>query len=431
MDYRNFDLQIERAGDGAYRAMVLASPVGQAEHVFTLPFQPLELDNYLLRLDRPRQSVRGEPETLAAAQSFGARLYDAVFGGAVSTALASSLERTSAEGASLRIRLRLTRCPELLNLPWEFLRQADLDRFFSLSTHTPLVRYLDLPESVRPLAIQLPIRVLAVISSPHGAPPLDVEREWANVRDAFRNLSERGLAIVERLATPTLAALQEELKRQPYHILHFVGHGVFNQVSGLGSLLFEDAQRDRFVVNGRQLGVVLHDHRSLRLVLLNACEGGQTSDSDPFAGTAQRLVQQGMLAVITMQFHISDEAAVQIARGFYERIAAGDPVDVALTAARQQQYAQAGNAEWARQCCICARRMAGSSISRRSLRRGRSAKCPRQASTQRRLRHPYRAILHACASRLRHRRGRCRPTRPSILSVSATRSRCARLGGRG
>ena len=53
---------------------------------------------------------------------------------------------------------------------------------------------------------------------------------------------------------------------------------------------------------------------SLRLAILNACEGGRTSRLDPFAGSAQTLVQQGIPAVIAMQFEIADDVASTFAR---------------------------------------------------------------------------------------------------------------------
>ncbi|HEX2370177.1 MAG TPA: CHAT domain-containing protein, partial [Acidimicrobiia bacterium] len=63
--------------------------------------------------------------------------------------------------------------------------------------------------------------------------------------------------------------------------------------------------------------MILHGYRPLRLALLNACEGARGSASDPFAGAAQSLVQQGIPAVIAMQFPITDRAAILFAQEFY------------------------------------------------------------------------------------------------------------------
>ena len=71
--------------------------------------------------------------------------------------------------------------------------------------------------------------------------------------------------------------------------------------------------------------MILRDFSSLRLAILNACEGARTSRSDPFAGVAGSLVQRDIPAVVAMQFEISDEAAIVFAGEFYEQLAAGSP----------------------------------------------------------------------------------------------------------
>src|SRR5262249_26982187 len=99
-------------------------------------------------------------------------------------------------------------------------------------------------------------------------------------------------------------------------------------------VLCDDAGKGRPVA-AENLGFILHDHRSLRLVVLNACEGSRASRADPFAGVAQTLIQQGVPAVITMQFEITDQAAITFADEFYAAVADGHPVDAALANARK------------------------------------------------------------------------------------------------
>ena len=57
-------------------------------------------------------------------------------------------------------------------------------------------------------------------------------------------------------------------------------------------LLFEDDSGWARPVSGDKLGMILHDFSSLRLVILNACEGARTARTDPFAGVAGSLVQR-------------------------------------------------------------------------------------------------------------------------------------------
>jgi hypothetical protein len=286
IDYLDFDLQIERVDQG-YRARVLNSPAGQASNEFALPFSDLELENFVLRMSHTRRGVRrlGTLE-LEAARAFGGKLFESVFGGEVRGCLRSSLDAASREGRGLRLRVRLSEAPELVDLPWEYLYSAALNRFFSLSNSTPIIRYLDLPERIPPLSVQPPLRLLAMIASPRDYPPLDVKQEWRKLHSALQELEDAGLVIVERLQPATLSALQRRLRQGPCHILHFVGHGGFDEAAQDGVLLLEDEQGRGRPVSAQDLGVLLHDHPSLRLVMLNSCEGNVTPKIRP--STARR-----------------------------------------------------------------------------------------------------------------------------------------------
>jgi len=90
----------------------------------------------------------------------------------------------------------------------------------------------------------------------------------------------------------------------------------------------------------------LHAHRPRRLAFLNACEGARASHTDPFAGTAQSRVQQGIPAVVAMQFEISAEAAITLVREFYTALAEGYTVDPNLAEARKAVFALGDNVEW-------------------------------------------------------------------------------------
>ena len=72
-----------------------------------------------------------------------------------------------------------------MELPWEYLYDAALDRFFSHSTSTPIVRYLDLAQSIKPLAVTPPLKVLVMIASPSDYETLDVEGEWQKIETAM------------------------------------------------------------------------------------------------------------------------------------------------------------------------------------------------------------------------------------------------------
>ena len=247
--------------------------------------------------------------------------------------------------SGLRVRLRID-VPKLHDYPWEFLYNAHLNQFLALSKDTPVVRYLELPYPVQPLTVQPPLNILVMIASPEGFPKLNVEEEWKRLSNALAPLIRRGLVTLERLKKPTLSALQQRLRRGEYHIFHFIGHGTYSEHKQDGMLLLEEETGQGRPISGQYLGTVLHDHRSLQLVVLNACEGARTSPEDPYAGVAQTLVLQGIPAVIAMQFEIIETAAITFAQEFYGAVADGFPVDAAVSEARKAIFATGNDVEW-------------------------------------------------------------------------------------
>ncbi len=353
LTYLDFDLAIEalpaQAADApTHRARVLNSPAGQATADFRLPFNVHELENYILKMARPRRSVRSlHSEEGAAALDFGRRLYDAVFRDEVRDALRRSLDAADRQpDQGLRIRLWLAEAEDLLDLPWEYLYDPTHRRFFCHSVATPLVRYPQRPRPMAPVVVTPPLQVLVMIANPTDVAALDVEEEWQKVQTALAPLAARGLVELTRLEAATLPALQRQLRQGRYHIFHFVGHGGVHPRTGEQVLSLEDAQGRARAVGGNHLGTLLRDHRSLQLVLLNACEGARTAVNDPFAGVAQQLVLQGIPAIIAMQFEITDSAAILLAHEFYTALADGYPVEAALAEARKAIFVAENDVEW-------------------------------------------------------------------------------------
>ena len=110
--------------------------------------------------------------------------------------------------------------------------------------------------------------------------------------------------------------------------------------------MLEDEGGSSQAVSGEDLGTILHDHHSLRLVVLNSCEGARSSAANPFAGVAQGLVRQGIPAVVAMQFEISDDAAIEFSSSLYEALADGYPIDAAVGEARKAMFAARADTEW-------------------------------------------------------------------------------------
>ena len=354
--YLDFDLLIEKFDD-AYRARIVNSPVGQASANFTSPFTADEIQKFFMLVGRVPLNQLPQTNILqanheAVVRQTGQRLFDAAFHDEVLTSYRRSCDTVGREQKGLRVRLRLNDVPELADLPWEYMYDASRRAFLALSKETPIVRYLELPEPVAPLGVHAPIHLLAVLASPNNRDTLDVEGEWTRMQKALQDLVAQNKITLTRVQPPTLDALQTQLRKNKYHILHFIGHGDFDDAVQQGSLVFETEARppqahgDARSVNDDVFATLLRGTRDLRVVVLNACQGAQTSVKNPFAGTAPRLVQAGIPAVLAMQYSISDQAALDFSSEFYRTLADGFPIDAAMNEARRAIYFKGSVVEW-------------------------------------------------------------------------------------
>lgn len=346
--YLNFDLLVTRAGD-VYRAYVVDAPGGDADVTFALPFSPDQLVRLVhgegtRRNMRPVQREQGEPPP--DLRDLGSQLYDAVFQDDVRSVLIASQTDTDAKGQELRIRLRFSDdAAELATLPWEILFDSTQQHFLALSEKRPILRYLSLPRPRPALVVKPPLSILAVLSSPSDHNPLNVEQEWQAIEVALADLRDNEKIKLERLEPPTFDALRSRLLGDSIHVLHFIGHGLYDEAKGEGQLLFAEPTGRGRRVPAQAVAQLLHNHASMRLAYLNACEGAIADQGNVFAGVAQTLVQQGVPAAVAMQDEITDAAAIEMARTFYTALATGRPVDAALTHARVA-LATRDNDEW-------------------------------------------------------------------------------------
>jgi len=336
-EYFDFELEIGEGGPRKYPVSV-RSPAGEAHEEMRFPFAEWELENKLLTLENTllrsgetRRRIPSQEEQ--PVQDFGQSLLQALLVGEVRTRYAMSLLEARRQNKGLRLKLRI-HPPDLARLPWEFLYDPDRDEYLSLSSKTPLVRYLDLHQPVEQLPVSPPLRILGMVSSPRDLPVLDVEHEKRLVEEAIKGLRTSSLIEMTWLEGQTWSDLQEAMWGGPWHVFHFIGHGGFDEASQEGAIALADESGRKHLLGARNLARLLDDHYSLRLALLNSCEGARSSVRDAFSSTAATLVRRGVPAVVAMQYEITDRAAIAFARVFYRAVADGLPVDAAVAAGR-------------------------------------------------------------------------------------------------
>ncbi|MEM9594624.1 MAG: CHAT domain-containing protein [Acidobacteriota bacterium] len=293
------------------------------------------------------------PGTAISPEAFGTQLYEALFHGQVGTLYErsrGSLESDRSRGLRVKIKLdpELEDFADLEALPWELLRRGETDDYLGLSRRSPIVRYLDVPQPVHPIPLPKRLRVLAVVSSPKGLDPLDLDEERRLLESTLGSLRSIELVFLDRA---TVKELRRALARQTFHVLHFMGHGGFDAERGEGVVYFEQENGEPLALSGRELARKLRDLGSLGLVFLNACDTARSpagANSNRFAGVASALVLAGLPAVVAMQRPISDTAAIAFSDAFYRHLADGRSVDEALTEGRQEIHSAAPTqVEWA------------------------------------------------------------------------------------
>ena len=163
-------------------------------------------------------------EVEAPVREIGEALFHALFDEGVYAAYKASLALAAAQGTQLRVVLR-TQAPELAALPWETMYDPGVGAY--LCQREPLVRHVSVSSVTHPLKVTPPLRILGVVAAPRDQQRLDVDGEKQRLRAALKPLGSRvSLRWVEG---GRWADVQRELIAEHWHVLHFVGHGGFDE----------------------------------------------------------------------------------------------------------------------------------------------------------------------------------------------------------
>ena len=239
----------------------------------------------------------------------------------------------------------------LLGLPWGLLHDGEGYLFQGakptrVRRRLPNTRVLDVP------VVATPIRILLVTARPEddACGYIDHRMSALPLVEAMESLP--GLVKIHVLSPPTLPALREELDRarsekEPYHVVHFDGHGVYDRTVGLGGLCFELPEdmgklenRRHFTVftedrkeSGTGLGSLLRNHR-IPLVFLEACQTAQAEKASE--SVASELLKVGVASVVAMSHSVLVETARRFVEAFYQALATGKRVGDAMLAGQRR-----------------------------------------------------------------------------------------------
>jgi tetratricopeptide (TPR) repeat protein len=328
----------------------LPEAVSQSPLVWPLDGEALEdlrwyLEDYLLApfgvWEERGPTVRGK---LAA---WGDEVFACVFGAGPAR---DQYQRARDRGLEVVFR---SAHPDLLALPWELMRDG-----------TGLVALgkggisRSLPAAGGAQVLEVPggkLRVLMVISRPAGTEDVGYQMVARPLLERLEAV--RGEVDLTVLRPPTFDALRRTVKQaaeagEPFHVVHFDGHGAMpGRVGGgagaliggrptrmtgpsEGVLAFEKAGGGGDQVEASKVAAVLAEGQ-VPVVVLNACQSGAMG-KELEASVATALLKRGCAAVVAMAYAVYAVAAAEFMAEFYETLFAGGSVGQAVTAGRKR-----------------------------------------------------------------------------------------------
>lgn len=341
----DFEIDVAASGEGGYPVTVRSPSGGEATAAMRLTPELKALaarvpEAVLASSAIVRRGLSGQERPV---RDLGSLLFRALFTEDVHSLLMTSRQQAAMSGEQLRIVLRITPA-ELAFLPWEFLFDPGEDDYVCLST--PLIRRPQVLRPVRALGVTGPLRVLGMAATPNDQAGLAADDERRRLAAAMKALA--GKVELAWAQGQSWRDLNIALRHGgPWHVLHFIGHGGFDSVAQEGVLILTDEDGRSHALPASDLALLVEKYPSVRLVVLNACDTGQASALNAFSSVAGALVRRGVPSVLAMQFPITDLAAIEFSRTFYEGLADRLPVDTAVTEARHAvRITLSGTLEW-------------------------------------------------------------------------------------
>lgn len=158
------------------------------------------------------------------------------------------------------------------------------------------------------------VNVLVVFANPRGTDSLRLGTEDRVIRESIRLSRGRdNISLTIHHAT-TVHDLRRALLDEEFQIVHISGHG-----TGSG-LVLEDELCGKYVVPQQALGELFSAYSPpIECVILNAC----------YSISQGLLTSLGIPFTVAMEGAISDDAAIEFSRGFYDAVGAGKKIDFA------------------------------------------------------------------------------------------------------
>ncbi len=266
----------------------------------------------------------------ARMKDFGTDLFDALFPGVVGRLYDEARSRQRNRKLDLVFTSMI---PWIAEKPWEFAYDKVRNSFLA-TEEIHLIRNVltAVPANYIPV-LRGPLRILVASAQPVGFGRLSIEQEESVIRRGFQPLVDAGSATIKVVAHATPSLIHGELATGNYNVVHFIGHGGFDEEKQEGMLIFENDRGGEYPLGERSVREIFCQ-RGVSLVFLNACQSGSGGRADFNKGVAQALVAHGLPALVANQYSVLDSSATSFAQFFYWALAQGMSIGQAAREAR-------------------------------------------------------------------------------------------------
>ena len=301
--------------------------------------------NYCVKASGPLGAAEGEFSSEAAARlnsavlkdlpmrDRGAQLYEALLPGQVRVSLLQHLSRAQQEGKLLRLIARLPHEPDAGDWPVELLHDTRTDEDLALAPSVTLARENSHWPSPRAVEVCLPIRVLVVIPEPTDIQPFGAQALWEALEAAMLPMTSPGHVRIVRTASGTERALDESLRAEPWHVVHFIGQGTSRPAARYGTLNFEGSDRRTRAVNTQNFVRLCEKSPNLGLVVLQATQHQPARQA--FDVLTTTWLETGLGAVVWLPDFSQPQVSALFARELYGALAQGQSLDQAVSSGRR------------------------------------------------------------------------------------------------
>ena len=268
------------------------------------------------------------PVSLAITQ-VSTLLSDAFMVGAVRERIVDVLK--AADAGNLPVRIGIQVEGPLAILPWEAL-EAERGRGPLALHHLVTMVRQPTPGGETFAGLPGPLRILVVIASPEDGEGvvLGYERELGEIVEAVKSARRAG-AQVRIVEFGSLEAVNEALKQDWFHVIHFSGHG------SPGSLVLEDQDGKEDIVDAKRLIDSIPARRMPPVVTLAACYTAVPDGEGE--SLAKAFLDHGAKAVVATETSVTDRYATELVGHLYKSLADGG-TDIATATADARRAVQ-------------------------------------------------------------------------------------------